>query len=199
MIDAVWPGERLPCPGRALCGDWSELPLESGAVDAVLGDGSFTLLGWPDRQRAVVHEIRRVLTPQGRLVLRVFVRPEARESLEAVFEDLHARRIGSFHALKWRLAMSLQGGPEVGVLVRDVWQAWQDRAIDRDALARRLGWSRDAIDSIDAYREAESRLCFPTLRETRALLALHFRELACHVPAYELGPRCPTLLLAPIG
>lgn len=199
MIDAVWPGERLRCPGRALCGDWSELPLESGAADAVLGDGSFTLLGWPDPQRVVCREIRRVLAAEGRLLLRVFVCPEARESLEGVFEALHAGGIGSFHAFKWRLAMSLQAGPEEGVLVRDVWHAWQDRAIDRDALARRLGWSRDAIDSIDAYREAGSRLCFPTLQQMRALLAEEFRELACHVPAYELGARCPTLLLAPIA
>ncbi len=58
---------------------------------------------------------------------------------------------------------------------------------------------REAIDSIDVYRGAGSRLIFPTLRETRALLAADFRELECHVPGYELGERCVTLLLAPRG
>lgn len=198
MIDAVWPTDRLRCPGRAVCGDWAELPLESGSVDAVLGDGSFTLLGWPDSQRIVCQEIRRVLAAKGRLVLRLFVRPETREPLENILEDLHAGRIGSFHAFRWRIAMSLQRDLDEGVHVRDVWKIWQELSFDRDALARRLGWPRDSIDSIDAYREAESRLWFPTLPEARTLLAEQFRELACHVPAYELGACFPTLLLAPI-
>lgn len=197
MIDAVWPAGRLPCRGHALCADWSEVPLESGSIDAVLGDGSFTLLAWPDAQRGVLRELRRLIAERGRLVLRVFVLPERREDVAAVLRDLDGGRIGSFHVFRWRLAMSLQRELERGVSLRDVWQLWQRLDLDRDALALRHGWPRDSIDSIDAYRQAEGQLWFPTLSQARALLAEEFRELDCHLPGYELGACFPTLRLAP--
>jgi SAM-dependent methyltransferase len=195
MLDAIWPAARVAHPARAVRRDWTDLPLDAGAADAVLGDGCYALLE-PAHQRAVSREVRRVLAPHGRFVLRVFVRPERGETPDGVFAELEAGRIGSFHAFKWRLAMALQGEREDGVAVREVWEAWQARGLDRDALARRLGGRRDSIDSIDAYREAASRLWFPSLEGARRALGEQFRELACERPGYELGERCPIFRLA---
>jgi hypothetical protein len=66
---------------------------------------------------------------------------------------------------------------------------------DRAALAARTGWSREVIDQIDNYRESRAVYSFPTLDEFRATFVPLFTEIACHVPSYELGERCPTLVL----
>lgn len=198
MLEAIWPAARIAHPARAVLRDWTELPLDTGAADAVLGDGCYALLD-PARQRAVSREVRRVLAPHGRFVLRMFVRPEQAEAPEAVFAALERGAIGSFHAFKWRLAMALQGERDDGVAVRAVWEAWHARGLDRDALARRCRFPRESVDSIDAYREAGSRLFFPTLAEARRLLAGEFREQACRLPSYELGGCCPIFELGPRG
>ena len=54
------------------------------------------------------------------------------------------------------------------------------------------------IATIDAYRGAPACYSFPTLAELRAVLAGAFSEQACRMLDYELGERCPILLLAPL-
>jgi SAM-dependent methyltransferase len=197
MIEGVWPADRLELPATALCGDWRALPLPSGGARVVIGDGCYTLLDYPEGYRRVTAEVRRVLEPAGRYIIRFFTRPEAREPLNAVFADLHAARIGNFHVFKWRLAMALHGELRDGVRLADVWRAWRTGCPDPEALARRLGWAPEVVATIDNYRDVDTRYTFPTLAEARAGLAGDFAELACRFPSYELGDRCPTLLLRP--
>ena len=52
------------------------------------------------------------------------------------------------------------------------------------------------VNTIHNYREVATRYSFPTLAEARAL-AGDFEIVATHVPAYELGERCPTLIMRP--
>jgi hypothetical protein len=68
---------------------------------------------------------------------------------------------------------------------------------DRAALAGRTGWPRDVIDAIDVYRDSRVVYSFPTEAEAIAALADHLAPVARHVPAYELGDRCPTIVLQP--
>jgi hypothetical protein len=79
--------------------------------------------------------------------------------------------------------------------VTDILGAFDAVVPDRAALAARLGWPRAAIDAVDVYRGSALVYSFPTLDEVRAALAPWFTEHTCHVPAYELGDRCPTLVL----
>jgi SAM-dependent methyltransferase len=197
MIRAVWPSAGLPAGATAICGDWRSLPLGAGAVDLLAGDGASVVLAYPDELRALSAEARRVLAADGRLVLRAFVQPEAREDLAAVGAALRAGHLGSFHAFKWRLAMALQPSTERGVRLADIWNACGDLCPDRAALAAATGWPLETIATLDAYRGVTATYAFPTLAELRAVLAADFLELACHTPAYELGERCPTLVLAP--
>jgi hypothetical protein len=79
--------------------------------------------------------------------------------------------------------------PDRNVRVVEIWRAFEQLVPDRTALS----WSEDTVATIDAYRESDIAYSFPTLAEARA--ALHgFVETACHVPRYELGDRCPTLI-----
>lgn len=182
-------------PGRrAVVGDWRALPLPAAAIDLALGDGCLPNLAFPDGYRALAGELARVLAPGGVLVTRLFVSPPAREALGAVAEDLRAGAIHSFHALKWRLAMAVT--PEDrNVPVTAIRDAFDALVPDRAALARASGWAPAVIDTIDAYRGSARVYAFPTLAETRAALGEHLVEIGCHTPGYELGDRCPSLVL----
>lgn len=192
MVRGVWPFVRRADRG-VVCGDWSRLPLADGSVALVVGDGCFTLLDYPDSYHALLDEVHRVLEIDGLFAIRHFCRPERQESAAAVFDDLFAGLIGNFHVLKWRLAMALHGTLEQGVAVGDIWTAFTQRVPDRDALSRQLGWSRAAVDTIDAYRGVATRYTFPTLAELRSVVEPQFAELSLDTGTYELGSRCPLI------
>jgi SAM-dependent methyltransferase len=194
MIGALWAGAGDVAAATAVCGDWRALPCEDGTLDVVVGDGCFTTLGFPHDYRAVVNEVRRVLSPGGRLVMRFFVPPAVPEELQSIADDLHAGRIAGFHAFKWRLVTALHSRSPEGTTLGAIWDAWHAMCPDPAALSAKLGWSLDVITSIDAYRGTDTTYSFPTLEETRALVGESFTELSCHVPTYELGDRFPTLV-----
>lgn len=198
MIRSVLP--RLSgADVNAVCGNWLGLPLPAASVDCVVGDGCFTVLESLAAHRVLSSEVCRVLDQDGFFVIRLFVQLPEPETVDRVMDELLADAIGNFHVFKWRLAMALQKSPESGVGVHDIWQQWQWAGISAQSLSRRTGWPVEEIRTIEAYRDSPARYTFPTLEQARELLHNDFRELACHVPDYELGRRCPTLLLASVG
>lgn len=194
MIAAVWSGAGTVASASAVCGDWRALPCAAGSLDLVVGDGCFSVLAYPTDYRAVSAELRRVLSAGGRFVMRFFVPPPAREDVVTIAGDLRAGRIGTFHAFKWRLAMATQQTPEQGASLERIWSAWRAMCPDPARLAAELGWSDEAVATMDAYRDARTTYSFPTLAEIRAVLGADLEELSCHLPRYELGDRCPTLV-----
>lgn len=189
MVDTLF----VPGPGRrALVGDWLALPLPDASIDVAAGDGCLTLFAFPDQHRAFTSELSRVVRPGGLVVLRLFAAPETPETLDDIRAALPT--IGSMDVLKWRIAMAIQSR-ERAVGVRAIRDAFDALVPDRAALAARTGWRREVIDHIDVYRDSPAVYSFPTVSEVRAVLAPTFVEVACHVPSYELGDRCPTLVL----
>lgn len=59
---------------ETLLADWRQMPLPAASFDVIFGDGSLNVL--PDGYETLFKEVKRVLRPGGKLVLRVFVRPE---------------------------------------------------------------------------------------------------------------------------
>ena len=195
MIGGVWRDNDQT--GAAVCANWTAMPLAPASRDLIVGDGCFSALYFPVQYQRMVAEMRRVIRDGGLLLMRYFNRPERRESLPVVFGALRAGRIGNFHAFKWRLAMALHGTLDEGVRLADIWDAWHAEVADPEGLAQSLGWAPEAVRTIDAYRGVETRYTFPTLAESRAAVASAFAEVECLFPGYELGERCPTLVLRP--
>lgn len=213
LVGMAWPpGMRLVavdrCPGmiaRVLpqaghaevagtCGNWLRLPLASGSVDLVAGDGCFTVLESLADHRAFSAELARVLG-DGCLIMRLFVQAEQAETVGQVMDALAAGLISNFHIFKWRLAMALHQDLTSGVAVADIWRTWQSSGLEADSLATTQGWPVAEIETIRAYKNATARYTFPRLDEARDVLGRDFIELDCQTPDYELGERCPTLLL----
>jgi SAM-dependent methyltransferase len=196
MIRHVWPQSGMGIASHMIRGDWNALPIRGGSLDMVIGDGFYTPLNYPQDYLRLGAELVRVLRPGGLYLIRAFIRPDVPETIRAIKADLFAARIGSFHAFKWRLAMALHGSLQEGVQLSEVWNQWHAMRCEADQAGVSLSWPAEEIATIDAYRGVAARYTFPTLAELRDVLQPHFIEKECHIPGYELGGRCPILLLA---
>ena len=203
MIEAVWPGP----PDAAVCADWTDLPLESGSRHLAFCDGGLHLLPYPEGQSAVVESLARVLAPGGLLALRLFVPPDPpvgvdRETAAAVIDDLHAGRIASLNVLKLRLGMALQRDAHAGVVLGSVYDRLLEAAPDLPALAAAIGWPLDQTLAIDSYRGSTARYSFASLDQVRDLFCMApggFDLVSVRTPTYDLGERCPILVLRRTG
>ena len=193
MIQKVWPG--YPGPGQgAICANWHNLRLPEASVDIVLGDGCFTVITLP-RGRELLRSVTRVLSHEGILVARFFVRPERTERPEAVMADLLAGRIGSFDAFKWRLVMAHYDKKKGGVHLQQVWDFWHNTGLDAGSLAKRLDCLPESVATIDLYQGIDDYYSFPTLAQLRSVLEEECAVITCYIPSYELGERCPIYIL----
>ena len=196
MIRAVWPEDKVS-RGKAICGDWGQIPLVDNFCDLVLGDGSFNCLDYPNGYQMVLQEIFRVLKPEGLLSMRFFLRPSQSEDVKTVFEELRANSIGNFHIFKWRLAMALQKSLEEGIPVANIWETWQQEVPNPEKFLQKLGWPVELLATINIYKDSPSVYRFPTLKEARQSFSSNFTEVSCYTPSYELGERFITLVFHP--
>lgn len=196
MIEHVWPAGTAP-HGAAVRGDWLKLPLRDASRDVAVGDNPFTRHRYPQGHREMLASLRRVVSPDGLLVLRYFCAPDEPERASQVFADLHAGRIGNFHIFKWRLAMALQPSLDEGVPWGAVWDAWHAEVRDPEGLMRTRGWPIELLRTIEVNRGSADRVTFPTYAEVQAVLGEAFEPVQRIVPRYELGERCPIVIARP--
>jgi hypothetical protein len=194
VIEAVWPGPR----DAARCEDWLEMRLPAASRDIVLCDGGLNLLAYPGEQQQLASILRDVLAEEGLCILRLFVRPADRETGDAVLADLMAGRIANMNVLKVRLWAALQESPSQGVELDAVWRAVQGAAGNLEELASRVGWPLDETLFINAYRGSTARYWIGTVDEVATIFCQEvggFELAGIHVPSYEGGRQCPTVVL----
>jgi SAM-dependent methyltransferase len=199
MIRALWPPKQGPADAKAVLADWRDMPIASGSIDLVVGDGCFIVQAYPEGFEALAQEVRRVLAPSGRFAIRVFLRPDQPESIADIARALARGKIGSVHALKLRLLAAVYGASVEGGCLDDAWRAWQSLPLLPAALAGRPGWTKEEVTGIEGYRGLENRHFLPTLQEFRTVLSSMLTEVSCDWGRYELADRCPTLVFARDG
>lgn len=197
MVAGIWPRDDVAVPAAAIVGDWRNVPLADRSASIAIGDGCYSMLVTARSYDRLSSELARVLKPDGRCVVRLFVRPEQPETIGAVVDDLRRGRIGNFHIFKWRLAMAVPAGEEFDVRLGDIWSAWEDTGVDPVNLAADNDWPLTSVETIRAYRDNDTRYTFLPLAVMRQRTAPYFVELGHYVQGYELAERCPTILLAP--
>jgi hypothetical protein len=180
----------------AIQGLWEQLPVPRKSSDLVLADGSLSASPNARGVAEVLCELAAVLSPGGRIVTRVFIRQETEPTPGEVIDAMRRGEYGNFHVFKFRLLMALHNSPTEGVLLNAVYQTVCDAIPDRAAVARKLGWPLESVNTIDAYKDVSGRYFFPCLAQFRELMGTDLRELDCLVPTYEMGERCPTLVLS---
>jgi hypothetical protein len=156
------------------------------------------LIKYPQAHRKLVRILRRVLCEGGICVLRLYAPPAQRESLETVFQDFVQGRVSNVNILKLRLGMAMQDSSREGVQRQVIWDAFHAAVPDPEGLGRQIGWSAAQMHFIDAYRETADPLYFVSVADIYDVFCGSpggFRLESVHVPSYELGDRCPTVVL----
>ena len=194
MVGAIWPGDTDR--RRSVLGNWFALPFCARSFGAVMGDAGLSILEFPASQARIFEELARVLRPGARVAMRVFRRPEPRESVASLREDALAGRVGRFQAFKLRLAMAIvPDGPAPNLPVRRIREVFDREFPDRVALAKRTGWSLDDIATIHLYENSVEVYCFPTERQFASVVPPAFAPIRfVPVGTYELAERCPLLV-----
>jgi SAM-dependent methyltransferase len=193
MIGAVWPGE----PSAATCGDWLALDafFPGASFDLICCDGGLGLLSHPYGQRRFAQLLAKVLAPGGRVILRLFVPPQSRETPEAVLSDLRLGRVANMNVLKLRLLHALTPDPVNGVRLAEVFRRFVAAEPDFEALAARTGWPLAQIKAIESYRTTQDRYHLIDGHQAEAnLSSAGLRLLARHLPAYADGALFPTMV-----
>jgi SAM-dependent methyltransferase len=193
MVAEIWPGDDHR--RHALRADWLNLPISDAAMDAVIGDGSLNSVD--DALPGLFLEVRRVLAPHGIAAFRLFCAPDQPETLEAIRQDIADGWVGNFHALKWRIAMALAAQDvDAIVAVETIRQTFDRLFPNRLALCKTTGWNRESVDTIDYYRGASHRICFPTIGFIRRVAMRAFSSVSVRpAQGYPLAERCPTIVL----
>ncbi len=191
MIQSVWRAHPS-IASEVTQARWQAMPLGDGSADVVAGDGSLNSLAGPEDYSDVLREVARVLAPGGVLVLRCYTRPEDLEDLDSIAAETLEGHIGSFHVLRWRIAMALKRS-DMRVAVAEILEAFTGMFPDRERLSAATGWPISAINTIEAYATSKVRYTFPTRSELAALLSEQFDVVQERTGAYELAERCPTI------
>ena len=193
MTRLAWPGD-VPGKRRVVCADWLAPPLAPATCDVVIGDGSVNSLAYPSGVHRLACVAAELLRNSATLILRCFLRPEGGEAVKEVLEAAETGAIQSFHAFKLRLLMAAQRESREGVGVDDVYRIW--RGWDgRRRLPGGPGWEETAVAAMEYYRGSSTRYAFPTQAELQSALLSRFELISTFFPHYELGERCPTLVL----
>src|SRR5262249_31292173 len=143
-------------------------PFGAAQFSAAIGDGSFNALSYPGDHRRTYDQLSKVIRPGGMLAFRLFKTPDRGEPIAQVHASARSRKIASFHAYKWRLAMALvaaSGDPNICVeTIRD---AFIQEFPDRPSLSALTGWPIADIDTIDGYKDCAEIYSFPTFEQLR--------------------------------
>jgi len=195
MIAQVWPGDTAD--RKAVLGDWRKIPAEPGTVAAVMADGSLNGLFYPDDQRTLFDQLRRMLRPGGRGIFRMIVPVEPQESIAALADEAMGGSL-SFHGFKLRFgpAVAAEAGTPV-VTCGQVIERFDRLFPDREPLSRASGWSLETIAEMDAYRAvAATTISFPSRSQLAALPAAWAKSVRfVETHGYPCAEWCPLLVV----
>ena len=152
MISTVWQGPK----GSAVLGSWTAAPIADASQHVIVCDGGFGMLSYAHGQRALLDEVRRMLTPGGVFIVRLFAPAGLTGSLADISADLDAGSIASLDALKLRLWGALQSNPSTGVRPREVVARIEEMAGGLDHLVSDLGWSSDHVATLQLHRRSNA-------------------------------------------
>jgi SAM-dependent methyltransferase len=191
MIAALWTDKHA-----AIQGDWLDLPFPDDSFDTLIGDGCLILLSHPAQYEKFFEQLSRVISPGGKIALRLFVSADKKESPELVCREALGGKMKGFHAFKWRLSMAIASeSGNYNFAVAETVAAFDRLIPDRKLLASVTGWSKEDIETIDFYRNSEAFYSYPTLAHVRQTIHPSLKETGLIVGHYELADRCPIIIL----
>jgi hypothetical protein len=165
MIERVWPGNTKT--RIVIQGSWQLMPFGSSEFTTILGDGWSSTLNRGDLAQSL-HELRRVLAPDGQFVCRLFLRPPNPPSMEELLSNLEQGKIHSGSDLRWQVAQVVQhmlGG--IAPTRALIWKIFHDTFGSPLDVAQCHGAGIRSIAMLENYRQSEATLDIPLWDEFR--------------------------------
>ncbi len=190
MIKAVWPGPA----SSAILGSWTCAPIADASQDVIVCDGGFGMLSYPEGQRTLLSEVRRMLAPGGIFIVRLFAPAGLTGSLADIAAGLNAGMIESLDALKLRLWGALQSDHATGVRPRDVVAKIEEMAGGLDRLVRGQSWSAEHVATLELHRSSNAVYHLTDANELiRMAESCGFERQSVESPDHSFGDCCPVV------
>jgi hypothetical protein len=193
QIERMWPGDQPD--RRAMLGDWREMEPPGQRYSAAIGDGCLSTLEWPGEYCNVLGRVADALEPGGRVVIRCFIAPDQRETLDRIADDVLSGRETDAHATRWRVATAAADA-NGGIAASELAATWRRIFPPLPELAERTGWSLAAMELLlGSFERATLRYSFVTraaLLDTLPATLVGARFIGSG--EYPLAERCPFLL-----
>ena len=196
MIRSQWRSHPK-IPSAVVCGRWETLPLPSGSVATVVGDGSLNALPYASYP-GLFREVARVLAPAGVFVLRCFVRPEIPMEIAKIEQEVAGRRHLTSAPFRLRLCTALADS-DGSLVLGSLLERFNAHFPDRRRLADAAGWEMAEVDRFDMDRGSKIELTFPTLAELAAHAQPYFAIEEVRHGSYPLAELCPRVTFVPTG
>jgi SAM-dependent methyltransferase len=187
MIERVWPGNTET--KRAIEADWLTVELASNQFDAVLGDGSINMVGYPDDIKYLFTRAYDWLKPGGRFAMRFFTRPDTPITREQLITEALNPTM-SFSAYRRLLPMYIADQEGSYILTRKMLDLFNELFPDRSVLK----WPEDHMTSIDSYKDTISTGWYPTRAELLEFVPPGATDIRfIESGTYEIAHTCPIL------
>lgn len=189
MVKEVWPGD-IPHIRTGVVGDWFDNNMPPKSIDVVIADGSFVFF---NRERAT--ELSRItssiMRKTGICLIRQFVAPEKKETIDDIERSLRTKTLTNFHELKFRVGMSLQVDSNEGVSQNQIYETVRIL----DGVENNPFFSNSDHLTLEFYKGKQSKLHFPTIQEYKDIFSKHFKNISVRYPEYAFGHCCPLITL----
>jgi len=193
MIKKLWIYNRK-IDSQVSMADWNHLPLKKNSMNFILGDGSFTALQGIEEHKSVTREIERVLKNGGSLIMRCFIRPNKKETINQIKKDVESNKILNFGTLKWRIAMALTDSKTSTVQPSHIYNIFHETFKDLSKLTSYNKWTLDDISTLDSYANMSGFFTFLTESSLKQYMPKNLKFISKKIGNYELAERCPTML-----
>jgi SAM-dependent methyltransferase len=195
MIAQIWPGDGPNT--RAVQGSWLNMPFEDDSFDVVIGDGSLTLLPFPEKVENVLSEIARVLRPDARAVLRCFVALDNALTDDELRSYATSLKNKSIDALRFRFAINaVHAANSPNITAAQAWRDFAELYPDPEPMLSENGWNVADFARFQMYKDNSMSMNFPNRAQLSNLCARHFSAVSFHDSGdYPMAELCPIVVM----
>ncbi len=179
MIGAIWPGDG---PGKqAVQGSWLDMPFADDSFDIVLSDGVMNIVSQPDSLDLMLREVRRVLRPGGRAIMRWFVAPEIQPEDAEIFDFAMNHCQGSIDAMRWRIVVhTAQCSDAPYIEVAEAYEMFERLFPDTEQLCLANDWDAETVARVRVYKDGTQKFHIPTCSEAIEIAQRYFPTASAH-------------------
>lgn len=191
MVDQVWPGDSDH--RRAIIGRWADMPFADNSFDAVIGDGSLSMVYFPSGMDQVLTEVRRVLRKGGTAMFRIYTSPDEKPSDAEIISYCHSLKGHNVDALRWRFVVhAVHDSPTPNIVSGDAWRVFEAMFPDPLPLMAHNGWGQAELDRFALCKGGAMALSVPTRAMTAQIIGQHFGHVSfVSSGTYPMAELCP--------